>query len=309
MSSAVNSPVAFFAFNRPRHAARALAALAANPEAADTDLHVFVDGPRDAADAALVDEVATLAAGHGGFRTVTLHRAERNRGLFRAITGGVDAVVRQAGRVIVLEDDLIVSRHFLRFMNDALDRYQDAPAVGSLHAWCPPASSLPEYYFLQGGDCWGWATWSDRWALFNPDAAAVLRGVAERGLRNFASSHGWQSVIQLVRRAQGRNQSWAILWHASLFLAERYTLHPGRSFVDNIGHDGTGAHSKSSTVFATALRDDYHAPAVSLVRQDPAAARALSGFLDGLATGSPGRAARFALSLYARALAWRQVRR
>jgi hypothetical protein len=40
----------------------------------------------------------------------------------------------------------------------------------------------------------------------------------------------------------GRNDSWAIRWHASMFLAGKLTLHPARSLVDNIGLDGSGTH-------------------------------------------------------------------
>lgn len=296
------APIAYFAFNRPRHTAQSLAALAANPEAAATDLHAFVDGPRDEDDRAVIDEVVSVIRQQQGFRSLTLSCADRNQGLFRALTHGVGEVVRGDGRVIVVEDDIVVSPHFLRYMNDALACYEHNPAVGSIHGYSPPLRDLPEYFFLQGGDCWGWATWADRWALFVPDAEVVLSRVAGQ-LPAFASSHGWQSIIQLVRRAQHRNQSWAILWHASLFLAHCHTLHPGQSFVENIGHDGSGAHSRASEAFTPRLRDAYRAPTLSKVEQDPAAARALSGFLDELAVGRPlGAIGRLALSWYARLL-------
>jgi len=40
----------------------------------------------------------------------------------------------------------------------------------------------------------------------------------------------------------GRNDSWAVRWHASCFLAGRLTLYPGKSLVSNVGLDGSGEH-------------------------------------------------------------------
>ena len=308
---ATPAPIAYFAFNRPAHAARTLGALAANPEASATTLHAFVDGPRNPGEAGLVQQVRDIIAAATGFAAVHVHVAPANMGLFASITRGVQSMLDAHDSVIVVEDDIEVAPCFLAYMNDALARYRDTPKVGSVHAYAPPIDGLPDYFFLKGGDCWGWATWRDRWTLFNPDAKAILSMIADSCLTEFAHSHGWQSVIQLVRRAQNRNQSWAILWHASLFLAQRYTLHPGRSFVENIGHDGSGEHSVASDVFTTVVRSSYLAPSLfPLVEQDPAAARANSAFLDDLAIGiHAGRAGRVILSLYARFLARLQARR
>ena len=299
---ASHAPVAYFAFNRPSHTARTLAALALNPEAVDTDLHIFIDGARNPDEKLLTDEVERVAKSARGFRTIEVVSARTNRGLYAAITEGVDRVVSLAGRVIVVEDDILVSPCFLAYMNDGLNLYASEDRVGSIHAYAPPIAGLPDYFFLRGGDCWGWATWENRWALFNPRISQSLSGIAGNPAR-FAGSHGWQSVIQLVRRAQKRNQSWAILWHASLFLAGRFTLHPGRSFITNIGNDGSGVHSRGSETYHSDLRIDYRSLPLQDIRQDEGAARSLSTFLDDVAIGRfAGHPGRLAMSLYARCL-------
>lgn len=304
------APVAYFAFNRPEHAALTLRALAANPEASATILHAFVDGPRHPGEEELVRRVRDVVSAATGFAAVNVHAAPANMGLFASITRGVQAVLDTNDTIIVVEDDIEVAPSFLTYMNDALTRYRDTPEVGSIHAYAPPIQGLPNYYFLRGADCWGWATWRDRWALFNPDAAAVFSDMANSSFTEFAHSHGWQSVIQLVRRAQNRNQSWAILWHASLFLARRYTLHPGQSFVKNIGHDGSGEHSGISNAFASTVRDSYLPPSLSSIEQDQIAARAISTFLDNLSIGwLSGRVGRALLSVYAHILVQLQARR
>jgi hypothetical protein len=276
------APIAFFAFNRPQHAQATLAALAANDGVAETDLHVFVDGARDEAEGAQVAAVVRVAEAASGFRSVRVHASPTNLGLYRAITTGVSAVVAEVGRVIVVEDDILVAPEFLQYMNDALDRYDADARIGAIHGYAPPLEGLPEFFFLRGGDCWGWATWADRWRLFDPDATRLLHEIVERGqLDAFADVHGIQGLRHLIRRSANRNQSWAAHWNASLFLASRLSLHPGASFVQNIGNDGTGTHSATSDHYATALRRRFDGLPTLTVRHDADAARRLRAFYDG----------------------------
>ena len=50
----------------------------------------------------------------------------------------------------------------------------------------------------------------------------------------------------LEGQIKGLNNSWAVRWHASAFLADKLTLYPGRSLVHNIGNDNTGTHCGTS---------------------------------------------------------------
>jgi hypothetical protein len=287
------APIGFFCFNRPDHAAKTLAALAANPEARASDLHVFVDGPRHDRDTGAVTRMRLLAAEIRGFASVTVHARVENQGLYAAITSGVGELMRKHGRVIVVEDDVLVSSHFLAYMNQGLDQFQDDPRVGSIHGYCPDLPDLPEYFFLRGADCWGWASWANRWALFQPDARALLRSLEHQGLVDeFCRSHGYRSLKLLCDRAAGKNQSWAILWHASLFLAGAHTLHPGRSFVTNIGNDGSGVHAKTTSAHDARLRSEFSGIPGLVSAQDHSAARSLRTLLDGGQGPWPLRVAR-----------------
>jgi hypothetical protein len=51
----------------------------------------------------------------------------------------------------------------------------------------------------------------------------------------------------------GKNDSWAIRWDASIFLADRLSLYPGASLVRNIGFDGSGRHSSVSNAYDAEL--------------------------------------------------------
>jgi hypothetical protein len=49
----------------------------------------------------------------------------------------------------------------------------------------------------------------------------------------------------LRRESRGEVNSWAIRWHASIFLNDKISLYPGRSLVANGGFDGSGTHYSS----------------------------------------------------------------
>ncbi|MBS0172823.1 MAG: glycosyltransferase, partial [Nitrospira sp.] len=130
MSSALKKiPLAFFAYNRPKHTERALNALAACERREDFEFYFFSDGPRNAETEAGVAEVRqTLKANAERFSAEIILRPA-NLGLARSIVDGVGRLCESHGRVVVLEDDLVVSPDFLHFMASALDHYADVSQV------------------------------------------------------------------------------------------------------------------------------------------------------------------------------------
>ncbi len=239
------APLAVFAFNRPVHLARTLEHLAANDLAGQTPLIVFCDGARNEAELPLVEEVRRVAREMEGFAGVEVVERDENFGLARSIITGVTDVLDRYGRVIVVEDDLLTSRDFLQFMNQGLALYQDEEKVASIHgyAYGERPRGGPDSYFLRGADCWGWATWKRAWAHFEPDGARLLAQLEALGLMTKFDYGGGALFSRMLRdQVEGRNNSWAIRWHASAFLADMLTLYPGDSLVTNIGFDDSGTH-------------------------------------------------------------------
>jgi Glycosyl transferase family 2 len=241
----MGAPIALFAYRRPQHLRATLDALRSNPEARDSDLHVYSDAPKDAAAAAGVEEVRRLLRDLEGFKSVNVVEREQNFGLARNITTGVSDVLARSERVIVLEDDLVVSPFFLRFMNEALTAYRDSPRIGSVSAYVYPLDrELPETFFIRGADCWGWATWRDRWqTVFNPDGRALLAELRRRRLTHAFDFDGTMGFTRMLEdQIAGKNDSWAVRWHASCFLDGLLILYPSRPLAQNIGRDGSGTH-------------------------------------------------------------------
>lgn len=240
-----SAPIALFAYNRPRHFSRALAALAANAPASASALHVFSDGPRDGESGDLVAQVRELARGATGFQSVTLHEQPRNLGLAASVISGVDLLCRRHGRLIVVEDDLVVGPGFLGYMNDALRRFEAEEKVMQVSGYMFPVDmDCPvDSLFLPFTTSWGWATWDRAWRKFDPGMAGLARLSDESALRrrfNLGGAYDYYSM--LLRQQRGEVDSWAIRWYLSVFLQEGLVLYPARSLVSNTGFDGSGTH-------------------------------------------------------------------
>jgi len=251
----MTAPLALFTYRRLDHTRRTVESLLENSMSGETDLIVYSDAPSKLEDQASVEAVRAYLATITGFRSITIKHRAVNFGLAKSIIAGVTEVLQQCDQVIVLEDDMITSPHFLRYMNEALERYANEDRVASIHGYVYPVDHpLPEAFFLPGADCWGWATWGRAWAYFNPDGRHLLDELKCRRLLHAFDYNGSYPFSEMLRaQIEGENDSWAIRWNASIFLADKLTLYPGRSLVQNIGNDNSGTHCGQTTRFDNRL--------------------------------------------------------
>ncbi len=246
------APIILFTYNRPEHTQQTLNALKQNVLADESVLHVYVDGLKDGAGSDAEEkhnQLKEVIKAQKWCKEIIIHESPINLGLAESVKRGVTEIVNQYGKVIVLEDDLVTSKYFLKFMNDALTMYEKNEEVVCITGYIYPVKKeLPETFFLKGADCWGWATWKRGWDLFEQDGTKLL---AELNIKNlidefdFNKSYPYSQMLK--DQISAKNDSWAILWYASAFLKNKLTLYPGISMVHNIGIDGTGMHSGGLT--------------------------------------------------------------
>jgi hypothetical protein len=241
------APIALFVFNRPWHTRQTVEALQLNELAHQSDLFVFSDGPKTEADQKKVQEVRTYIRKLRGFKSISLLERETNRGLAQSIISGVTDLINDHGRVIVLEDDLVTSRYFITFMNQALDKYEKEPRVMHISGYMYPIrefEKLPASFFYRETHSWGWGTWKRAWDHFEPNPQHLLLLLTKQGLiEEFDISGAKRFSTMLKHQISGYTDSWMIRWYASAFLNRGLCLYPSKSLVSNIGNDGSGTHT------------------------------------------------------------------
>ena len=238
------APIAIFAYNRPFHLQNLLISLLKNSEVEDSEVNIFVDGYKTSEDARLVKEVLEVISMFGSQIELKLHKSDTNRGLSASILGGIDHVLELHDSIIVLEDDLLVSGNFLKYCNDGLVRFEKNKKIASLQGYSP--IRMPDEngtYLIKGADCWGWATWKDRWdSMERNSARLVAHFEANRMFGEFDLKGSFPYSKMLRRQSRMEVDSWAIRWHASMFAQNRMSVYPNRTLVANLGFDGSGTH-------------------------------------------------------------------
>lgn len=249
------APIALFTYNRPSKTEQTLNTLVKNDLANESIVYIYCDGPKNNAteeQKSKIDAVRQIVRRIYSFKEVHIIESDKNKGLANSIIGGVTDIINQYGHIIVLEDDIITSKGFLRYMNDALEFYQTEEKVMHISGYMyPHCEKLPETFFFNvpypGG---GWATWKRAWEHFNNDADYLYDFFEENNSwDNFNRFGGKYLQKQLFSNVKHEIETWFIKWHAVLVKLNGFTLYPCQSLTNNIGFDGTATHCTSMTKF------------------------------------------------------------
>lgn len=243
--SGLEPAIAVFCFNRPGSARRLVRNLMSCEGFAGRSVYVYIDGPRNASETILVDEVFQEVS-HLPASQVKITKREQNLGLKKSLRLGISDVLQEHDCVIVLEDDLTLGSQALAYFGRALDQYRNDPRVLSVCGYkIGPASGKDAASFLPMTHPWGWATWADRWQDHmqeietgaDPVSSSFAKAMNAMGLRNYS---------QMLRLANKRQvDSWWIYWQKHSVLTARVSLFPPESLVVNHGLNGEGGQHSS----------------------------------------------------------------
>jgi hypothetical protein len=273
------APIILFAYNRPAHTGLVLEYLFNCRLANESKLWIFIDGPKPGASEetlAAIAEVKKAVRKKNWCKEVTIVEATENKGLIRANVDGITRIVNEFGRVIVLEDDNLVSPGFLTYMNDALDFYQEIPRVMHISAFVRPDFTPVEVtestFFFYHTRTWGWGTWKRAWDKFDIDALSVYKKVKAKGdIKRLNMDGTFEFFWGLKAVAKGRLRSWNAMWHSTAFLNDGLCLYPKKSLVSNIGHDGSGTNCEIDGRFdidTAALADSIPVNEIPLIEHE-----------------------------------------
>jgi GT2 family glycosyltransferase len=275
------APIALFVYNRPKHTERTLKFLKQNEVAAESRLFIFSDGAKTPEEEENVREVRELLKHADGFKSVEIIERKQNMGLAESVIAGVTRLVKDYKQVIVFEDDLVSSPYTLTYFNDALNRYRKEERVMHIGAYMYhlQENKLPESFFYRAATSWGWATWERAWDHFEPDIDRLIKQFDAKKRADFSIDHQMNFWKQMKDFKNGKNNSWAIRWYASIFLKGGLTLNPSQSLVNNIGHDGTGVHSGINDIYNVIINPKPVKVFPEVIEENKEAYEAIRNFL------------------------------
>lgn len=243
------APIVVFVYNRLDHTKRLIDSLRKNELAKESKLYIYSDAAKNEANKEKVAAVRSYITKLGDeqlFKSVTVVCAKENRGLANSVINGVTEVIQQYGKVIVLEDDLVVSSEFLNFMNQCLDRYESEKKVFSVSGFTRDIEFLHhldvDMYFSCRAQSWSWGTWYDRWESVDWNVGDYQRFKYNFADRKRFNAGGNDMASMLDRQQCGKINSWAIRFCYAQFRKGGCTVQPLKTLVQNGGQDGSGTN-------------------------------------------------------------------
>lgn len=239
------APIVLFVYNRPRHTQKTIEALQKNELADQSDLIIYSDAAKNDQAMLQVQAVRDYIKTVIGFKSVNIIERQKNWGLAANIIDGVGDVLNKYGKIIVMEDDLVTSKYFLKFMNDGLEKYKTEKKIYSItgYSFTSDIPNIDSTYFLSITSSWSWATWADKWKVFERNPEKLKQLIKNKSVHEKFNFDGSYDFISMAKDSlRGKNDSWAIYWYFSVYKNDGLTLYPSKSLVSNIGFDGSGVH-------------------------------------------------------------------
>lgn len=251
------APVVIFTFNRLEHTKKTIEELKINILAEETEIFIFSDGPRTEEENKKVELVRQYIRNIDGFKSVEIIESKNNKGLAKSVIEGVTEIINKYEKVIVLEDDLVTSKFYLKYMNESLELYEKRNDIWSISGYGPdidiPSTYKEDVYITRRGSSWGWATWKDRWNSIDWDIKEYSEFRTDKKEIDKFNEFGKDLSPMLEDQIKGRIDSWAIRWVFNQYKKDMWTIYPIKSLVRNIGNDLSGTHTTTTTNFEVDL--------------------------------------------------------
>ena len=247
------APIVLFVYNRPEHTKRTVESLLNNTLVSKSTLFIFSDGAKSDKDILAVDAVRNFIKTIKGSNKIEIIEREKNFGLANSVIIGVNEVINLSGKAIVLEDDMISSPYFLKYMNEVLNYFEDDQQIFSVTGYTFPIKIPSNYqhsvYLSPRASSWGWGTWKGRWDKVDWEIKDFQSFINDKLRVEYFNNGGDDLTRMLKNSISGKIDSWAVKWSYAHFKNNAYCVYPVKSRVKNIGADKSGVHTSRTKKF------------------------------------------------------------
>ena len=235
------APVAFFTYIRFKKLKRIINKLKKNDLSKKTDIFFFSDAAKNKNEVGKVNKVREYLKDIKGFKKKKIIFRNKNLGNGTNIIKGINEVFKKYDKIIVLEDDLEIGENFLTFMNNCLYKYNKNKKIWHVGGWTYDIKIKNKYdiFFSNVMNCWGWATWKNRWKFFEKNPKKLINyfnNNHEKKIK-FNLNGNMNYFNQIVRNKNKKINTWAVFWYAQIFINNGLCISPNISLVNNNGFD------------------------------------------------------------------------
>ena len=134
--------IGVFCYNRASKLKTCINALLKNPECPEMEIIFFSDGYKNESDKQDVAEVRDYIDSMTGFKNVIKHYRETNFSTGPNFREGLTYLSNNYERFIIVEDDLVVSPNYIKYLSDGLEFYKDQKSVFCITAYVFPVKAI-----------------------------------------------------------------------------------------------------------------------------------------------------------------------
>ena len=141
-------------------------------------------------------------------------------------------------------------------MNSSLNKYENKKKVWHISGWNYniDLKLKEDTFFTRGMNCWGWATWRDRWKYFEKNPKTIINTWDKNKISKFNFDNSINFFSQILKNNKKVLNTWAVFWYATIYENKKLCLNPKKTFTENIGESPSATNTKSiDKIFSTNL--------------------------------------------------------
>lgn len=243
----MKSPVLFLIFNRPDTTAKVFEAIR---EARPPKLYIAADGPRPnrAGEKDRCEVTRAIATQVDWPCEVKKLFRDENLGCGKAVSEAITWFFENEPEGIILEDDILPHPDFFPYCDEMLEKYRDNDRVGIISGHNHIYRDLnreSSYGFLSIPHIWGWATWRNRWNMYDFNLCNTTENDLIAGLRklgyNSSRIRFWKDIYRTM--LNHKIDTWDYQWTITLMSSAKMNLSPYKSLTKNIGFNEDATHT------------------------------------------------------------------
>lgn len=250
-----NVPVAIIFFNRPDTLKRVFEAVRA---VKPTKLFLIQDGAREGnkTDLTKIEECRKVVSNIDWNCDVVRDYSDINLGCGRRMFTGITNAFNIVDRLIIIEDDIVVSKDFFVFCEELLKKYKNDTRIHRISGMCHMGEyklSPYSYAFTNISSCWGWATWKRSWNDMNYEMVFLDDEYTMRCFRkNYRYKKDSKELYKTgIRRRKilkngGKLSAWTYQFSMGGRINNKLDISPCKNMITCIGLTEDSGHASGS---------------------------------------------------------------
>jgi hypothetical protein len=249
-----SSAVLLLLFNRSETTHKLMTAL---KEVEPPKIYIHIDGPRKniKTDEEEIAKIKKIIKDEITWDCIVeTNYSEINYGCGLGPRRGISWFFEHEERGVILEDDCIPSPTFFTFCNELLHKYENQKRV-----WLISGDNanqiIPNKFFNNQDYCfssipfiWGWATWKDRWELYDEDLLKWNQSFLKK-IKNITHVLPFEKLIisRIFKNAQNQKDKnfWDFQYYSSMLQHGALAIVPRVNLIKNIGWGETATHTSN----------------------------------------------------------------